>query len=134
MDSKKKARLENNNTSLLIQTERRRKLIKEVNNKYRQFTQATMTNIEGFSNKAGILQVKKIEKAEIPISSGLERHHFGTSLYDVYKTNHPSSELGCNLLQGSHFSATTKFQDFSRNLMPFSRYIFALAANLQLQF
>ena len=26
------------------------------------------------------------------------------------------------------------FQDFSRNLMPFSRYIFALAANLQLQF
>ena len=37
-------------------------------------------------------------------------------------------------LQGSHFSATTKFQDFSRNLTPFSRYIFALAANLQLQF
>ena len=36
--------------------------------------------------------------------------------------------------QGSHFSATTKFQDFSRNLTPFSRYIFALAANLQLQF
>ena len=26
------------------------------------------------------------------------------------------------------------FQDFSRNLTPFSRYIFALAANLQLQF
>ena len=39
-----------------------------------------------------------------------------------------------HLPQGSHFSATTKFQDFSRNLMPFSRYIFALAANLQLQF
>ena len=36
--------------------------------------------------------------------------------------------------QGSHFSATTKFQDFSRNLTPFCRYIFALAANLQLQF
>ena len=26
------------------------------------------------------------------------------------------------------------FQDFSRNLTPFSRYIFALPANLQLQF
>ena len=26
------------------------------------------------------------------------------------------------------------FQDFSRNLTPFSKYIFALAANLQLQF
>ena len=37
-------------------------------------------------------------------------------------------------IQGSHFSATTKFKDFSRNLTPFSRYIFALAANLQLQF
>ena len=65
--------------------------------------------------------------------------HFLSASFSSYKLPSLGQKMfkvqSClTIIQGSHFSATTKFQDFSRNLMPFSRYIFALAANLQLQF
>ena len=98
MDSKKKARCENNNTSLPVQIEWCGKLINEVNYEYRLFTQATMNNKEEL-NKAGILKVEKIEKTgKIPTTSGLEWHHVGESSHDVYKTYHPSSESRCYFL------------------------------------
>ena len=72
MESEKKENLENNNTSLPVQIEQHRKLINEVNNKYRQFMLATRNTIEEL-NKARILMVEKIEKTEwIPISNGWE--------------------------------------------------------------
>ena len=63
MESEKKVNHENNNTSLLVQIEQCRKLIKVVNNKYRQFTLAT-NNTKEESNKARILTVERIEKIE----------------------------------------------------------------------
>ena len=55
--------LENNNTSFPVQIEWHCKLIKEVNNKYRQFTLATHKNTKEESNKARILTVERIEKS-----------------------------------------------------------------------
>ena len=96
MESEKKLNHENNNTSFPVQIERRRKLIKEVNNKYRQFTLATHNNTKEESDKARILTVERIEKIErIPKFNGLEWHHGHTS-YDVDKTNHPQGESGCS--------------------------------------
>ena len=107
MESEKKANRENNNTSLPVQIEWRCKLIKEVNNKYRQFTLATSNTKEEF-NKANILMVEKIGKIEqIPTPNGLERHHLGHTSYDVDvdKINHPQSELRHSFLhQNRKFS------------------------------
>ena len=92
MESEKKVNRENNNTSLPVQIEWCRKLINEVNNKYRQFTLATSNTIEEL-NKARILMVEKMEKTErIPISNGLERHHLGHTSYLMDKINHPWGE------------------------------------------
>ena len=76
MDSKKKVNLGNNNTSLPVQTKTqwRRKLMQEVNMKYRCFSETTDIN----HYKARILTIKEIEKPEqIEGIPGLERHFSG---------------------------------------------------------
>ena len=80
---------------------------------------------------------KDTKTIQVICVSRTNAHHSSDRIY-VYKGLTCYMLTAVNLCwcdrQGSHFSATTKFQDFSRNLTPFSRYIFALAANLQLQF
>ena len=94
MDSKKKVNHENNNTSLPVQTQWCRKLIEEVNMKYRQFSQA-MNDTKEIPHKARILAVEKIGKLKkiekFTRSVGLERH-FLEQTSDVDEPNHSQSK------------------------------------------